>query len=95
MSEAALLVDFVGPPKPYWLYLLECSGGSFYAGIAIDVSKRFAKHCSGKGAKYTRANSPVRVICCKPYVSKGDALRAEIALKRLPKGKKQSFFEQL
>lgn len=84
--------DLVGPPRPYWLYLLECVGGSFYAGIAIDVWDRFAKHRAGKGARYTRANRPLRVICHKPYATKGEALRAELALKKLPKNKKPGFF---
>ena len=28
----------------YWLYLLECEGGSYYAGIALDVEQRFFLH---------------------------------------------------
>lgn len=77
---------------PYSLYLLECAGGRFYAGIAKDVGERFAKHAAGKGAKFTRAWKPVGLIECRSYGSRGDALRAEIALKRLPKSKKRAFF---
>lgn len=85
--------NIVGPPRPYWVYLLECQDGSFYAGIAIDVAARFRKHISGGGAKYTRARPPVKVLASRPYGSKGDALRAEIQLKRLPKKLKLGFFK--
>ena len=79
---------------PYWLYLLECQGGSYYAGIAIDVEERFTRHVLGRGARYTRANPPVRVAAARQYPSKGLALSAEYALKQLPRGEKMRFFEE-
>jgi putative endonuclease len=81
-------------PQPYWLYLLECEGGVYYAGIAIDVEQRFYQHLFGTGAKFTRARPPLRVIAAREYASKGEALRAEIALKARERGKKIAFFEQ-
>lgn len=78
--------------KPYFLYLLECEGGRFYAGIALDAQKRFEAHSGGKGARFTRAWKPLRLLETRLYGSKGDALRAEIALKRLPKARKREFF---
>jgi putative endonuclease len=66
----------------WWLYLLVCRDGRTYAGIAIDVAARFAAHSSGKGAKFTRANPPVRVLGAQPFTSKSEALKAEAALKK-------------
>ncbi|MDB5946411.1 MAG: Excinuclease subunit domain protein [Ramlibacter sp.] len=77
---------------PWWLYLLECEGGSYYAGIAIDVEQRFFRHVFGRGARYTRAHPPVKVIAAARYASKGDALKAEYALKQLPRADKPAFF---
>jgi len=77
----------------YFLYLLECKGGSFYTGIAKNVEQRFAKHLSGKGAAYTRANPPVKVLATKEFSSKDDALRAEYAVKQKPKSKKIASFD--
>jgi putative endonuclease len=83
----------VDPPSvPYWLYLLECADGSYYAGIAVDVEQRFFKHLFGLGAKFTRARPPLRVLAAREYASKGDALRAELQLKALPRGRKLAFF---
>jgi putative endonuclease len=70
------------------LYLLECTDGSFYAGIATDVERRFQEHLGGKGGRYTRSHKPVRLLASCPVGSRSQALRAEIAIKRLPKEKK-------
>lgn len=76
------------------LYLLECRGGSLYAGITNNMEARFKAHRDGKGAKYTRANPPIRIVATRVYASKSDALKAEIALKRLPRTRKTSFFAE-
>jgi putative endonuclease len=62
-------------PTPYWLYLLECEGGVYYAGIALDVEQRFFQHVFGLGAKFTRARPPMRVLAAREYPNKSDALR--------------------
>jgi len=77
---------------PYWLYLLECEGGSYYAGIALDVEQRFFLHVFGRGARYTRAHPPLCVLAAICYASKGEALRAEYRLKQLSRGEKLAFF---
>lgn len=73
----------------WWLYLIECEGGSLYTGIALDVDKRYAQHVAGKGAKYTRANPPVRLIGKQPYADRSSATRAELMFKRLTRQEKQ------
>ena len=65
----------------------------YYAGIALDVEQRFFQHVFGLGARFTRARPPVRVLAAREYPSKGDALRAEMRLKALPRAKKLAFFE--
>src|SRR3954463_1380047 len=67
----------------WWLYLLVCRDGRTYAGIATDVEARFAAHSSGKGAKFTRSNPPLRVLGTQAFASKSEALKAEAALKQL------------
>jgi putative endonuclease len=79
-------------PLPYWLYLLECEDGVYYAGIALDVEQRFFQHVFGLGARFTRARPPMRVLAAREYPSKGEALRAELRLKALPRSRKLAFF---
>ena len=75
----------------WYLYLLECRGGATYAGITTDVERRFNEHCSGKGAKYTRANPPVKVIGVRGYKSRSDASVAECLIKRMRPAAKRDF----
>lgn len=82
----------MAPQSPYWLYLLECEGGVYYAGIAVDVERRFYQHLFGVGAKFTRARPPLRVLAAREYPSKSEALRAELRLKALARGEKVAFF---
>jgi putative endonuclease len=70
------------------LYLLECVDGTLYAGIATDVARRFQEHLAGKGARYTRAHKPLRLLACRPVGTRSEALKAEWALKQLPREKK-------
>ncbi|MGB4813305.1 MAG: GIY-YIG nuclease family protein [Methylophilaceae bacterium] len=77
----------------WFLYLLECKSGAYYAGITNDIEARFAAHISGKGARYTRANPPVKVLASKPYADRSAASIAEAQLKKLPRHRKPSFFE--
>lgn len=75
--------------EPVWyLYLLECADGSLYAGITLDVERRFREHRAGRGGRYTRSHPPLRVAASCAVGAQGDALRAELALKRLPKAQK-------
>lgn len=72
----------------WWVYLLLCRDGRTYTGIAIDVAARFAAHSSGKGAKFTRSNPPVRVLGTRAFASKSEALKAEAALRKLDRPQK-------
>ena len=78
----------------WFLYLLECNNSAYYAGITNDVEARFATHVSGKGARYTRANPPIKVIASKPYPDRSSASVAEAQLKNLPRNKKLQYFNE-
>ena len=79
----------------WWLYVLLCANERLYVGIARDVDARFALHCSGKGAFYTRLNVPLRVVARQRHESRSTALRAEYALKQLSKRQKLAWVAAL
>jgi putative endonuclease len=72
----------------WWLYVLECRGAVLYTGIAKDVDARFEAHRNGKGAKFTRSNQPTRIVAKTALATRGEALRAEYALKQLRRADK-------
>ncbi len=77
-----------------WLvYLLECSDGSYYAGITNRLEHRLEAHNSGEGARYTRARRPVTLLTTQEHLNRSEASKAEIKLKRLRRDEKLAFFE--
>jgi putative endonuclease len=81
------------PEKAWCLYLLECRNGSYYAGITNDLDARYAAHVDGRGARYTRANPPLRLIGSRPFADRSAASRAEFEIKRLPRSLKIAFIQ--
>jgi len=69
--------------RPWLLYVLECRGGKLYIGISPDPEARFRLHLKGTGAKYTRANPPLRILAARAYAGRSEASAAEHALKQL------------
>jgi putative endonuclease len=67
----------------WFVYLIECTNGSIYTGIAVDVAARFAAHANGKGARYTRANKPLRLLGTFEYPDRSAASIAEYRIKQL------------
>ena len=67
----------------YYTYLLLTESGALYCGYTDDVEKRFQKHLSGKGAKYTRANKPLKIVYTKEFENKSDAMKEEFRIKKL------------
>lgn len=79
---------------PWRLYLIECRNGALYAGITNDLARRYAQHVAGKGARYTRANPPVRLVGSRGFPDRAAALRAEHAIRQLSKEAKPGFLRK-
>lgn len=75
--------------KNWYLYILLCGDGTLYTGVAVDVDKRFAAHCAGKGAKYTRGRGPLRIVYRECCGSHADTLRRELEVKALRREEKE------
>ncbi len=83
--------DFGEPPE-YVVYMLRCSDGTFYTGITNDLARRLREHNTSKrGAKYTRARRPVKLMGYAPGFYKPEALRFERELKKQPKKLKSGY----
>lgn len=81
-------------PKPWFVYMVECSDQSLYTGIAINPEQRVARHNEGSGARYTRSRRPVTLVYSEPASDKGAALRREAEIKRLSAGEKRAIIAE-
>ncbi len=65
----------------HFVYILLTEKDTLYCGYTDNVEKRFQAHLDGKGAKYTRANKPVKLLWQKEFDSKSEALKEEYRIK--------------
>ena len=74
----------------YWVYIVQCSDGTYYTGYTNDLEKRLREHNSGKGAKYTRDRKPVKLVWKKEYKYFKKAFLMERRIKSLTRLQKES-----
>ena len=68
-------------PGKWFIYAIECEGGSHYIGFTDDLHRRFDEHCRGCGADWTKAHPPVRLAYWEPVDSQAEAVAREQKLK--------------
>ena len=69
--------------KSYYTYIILTENNTLYCGYTDDVEKRFQAHLNGRGAKYTRANKPIKIVYQKEFASKSEAMKEEARIKKL------------
>lgn len=74
--------------KDWQVYLLRCADSSLYCGITNNLDSRINAHNSGQGAKYTKGRQPVVLVCKSHKMTRSNALKFEILIKKLPAEKK-------
>lgn len=79
----------MSPEKRWYVYIVQCSDGSYYTGVTTDVQRRVKEHNkSSKGAKYTRPRRPVHLLCSAGCYTQSKALKLEREIKSLKKSQK-------
>lgn len=74
--------------RRWWLYTLQCEGGSLYTGITVDLARLLAQHRRGTAATYTRMRRPLRLVGAAIVGTCSCALKLEYAFKQLPADEK-------
>ncbi|WLR50889.1 GIY-YIG nuclease family protein [Bacillus tianshenii] len=73
------------------MYVLECKDGTYYTGYTNNLHKRVEKHQNGRGAKYTRGRTPVKLIYHEMFSTKREAMQAEYQFKQLSRQEKEQY----
>ncbi len=80
--------------KPWCVYIVLCSDQTLYTGITNDIERRISEHNnSAKGAKYTKARRPVKLMYQEKCLDRSMASKREHQIKRLPKHHKELLFK--
>lgn len=78
----------------HYVYILQCSDGSYYTGYSNNVEQRVKVHNEGKGAKYTRGRTPVKLVYQQHFPTKKEALQKEYTIKQLTRKQKQQLIAE-
>jgi len=79
--------------KKYYTYVILTKDNTLYCGYTDDLEKRFEAHVSGKGAKYTRAHKPDKIIYSVCFDTKVEAQREERKIKGMTRIQKLKHIE--
>ena len=79
----------------HFVYLLQCSDGSLYAGSTNDLARRFKEHNESKrGARYTKARRPVVLKYSEKCRTLAKARAREAEIKRMTREQKTKLFDK-
>lgn len=76
-----------------WIYLLECSDGSFSVGSTTNLDLRLQQHHAGGGAAYTTDRRPVRLLWAGEFERASEAYAFERRVHGWSRAKKRALAE--
>lgn len=71
-----------------FVYILECSDGSFYTGSTINIEQRLNEHNNGQGANHTKKRLPVKLVFLEEFDRIDDAFNREKQIQGWSRNKK-------
>jgi putative endonuclease len=74
----------------FYVYILQCSDGSYYVGSTQDVLSRVTVHNSGKGPSFTAKRLPVFLVYQESFLTLNEAVHRERQLKGWTHAKKDA-----
>jgi putative endonuclease len=74
----------------FWVYLLRCADGSYYAGHTDDLEARLWQHQQGICCDWTSRRRPVELVWCEAAATRHEALAFEGRIKGWTRAKKEA-----
>ena len=76
--------------KPFFVYLLSCSDGSYYCGHTDDLDNRMLQH-ERSSVGYTATRKPVALVWKGEFEQRDEAIAMERQIKGWSRAKKEAF----
>jgi putative endonuclease len=76
-----------------YMYILECSDGSYYTGSTTDLERRLAQHQNGEGANHTKKRLPVKLVYFEEYSRIDEAFYREKQVQGWSRKKKEALIK--
>ena len=74
----------------FWVYLLRCNDGSYYAGHTDALEQRIGQHKAGQGCDWTKRRLPVELVWTDSTSTREEALAFERRIKGWTRAKKEA-----
>ena len=74
----------------FFVYILQCTDGSYYVGSTDDLQKRLYEHEAGKFSGYTSKRLPVKLVYHQIFLRRHEAQLAERMIKKWTRAKKEA-----
>ena len=74
---------------PY-MYILECSDGTYYTGSTWDLRRRLEEHDDGLGSNHTAKRLPVKLVYSEEFSSIDKAFNREKQIQKWSQAKKKA-----
>ena len=77
------------------VYILQCANGQYYVGSTTNIVRRMDEHqlvdeAKYRGAKFTKAHQPVKLVYTEEYENEHDARMREQQLHDWSRAKKEA-----
>nr|WP_299071819.1 GIY-YIG nuclease family protein [uncultured Allomuricauda sp.] len=80
--------------KQSFVYILECSDGTYYTGVTSNLEQRLFEHESGKHINsYTYLRRPVTLVFYGEFTDINSAIEKEKQIKKWSKAKKKALID--
>jgi putative endonuclease len=73
----------------FWVYILRCADGKYYAGHTDDLDRRIGQHMTGGYCEFTSKRLPVTLVWSENFGTRVEALEAEFRIKSWSRAKKE------
>ena|ERR1051325_3082206 len=81
--------------KFLFVYILECSDGSYYTGVTNNLELRLEQHNAGVSPDaYTFSRRPVKTVFYQLFSSPLDAFAFETKIKKWSRAKKKALIDE-
>ena len=77
----------------FFVYILRCADGSYYAGHTDDLETRIAAHERGEIEGYTRKRRPIELVFAEEVRTREEALARERQVKGWSRAKKEALMK--
>ncbi|GGP02058.1 hypothetical protein GCM10010992_04920 [Cloacibacterium rupense] len=76
-----------------WMYILECSDGSYYTGSTNNLELRLQQHHNGEGANHTKKRLPIKLIYFEEFSRIDEAFYREKQVQGWSRKKKEALID--